>query len=109
MDDEAHRMLVLILDRRQTVQRTEEVTAFFGIMDHRVGYDTVRKASRKILVVPAGLDGLRVDGVGLDLVRPVGPVDDTSRAQHRIHLFLSFLSQMIVRYLGNDTMPFLAP
>ena len=114
MDEEAQGMGIgfrfMIYDFRfYTIQRAIEVATLGGIMDEGIGYLSVGESRRKVLVVPAVADRLRVDGVGLDLVRPVGPVDDAMVAQGLVDGTAGTAREVVVRNLSDNTMALLSP
>ncbi len=114
MDEEAQGMGIgfrfMIYDFRfYTIQRAIEVAALSGIMHKSIGYLSVGESRREILVVPSVADGLGVDGVGLDLVRPVGPVDDTMIAQGLVDGTAGTAGEVVVRNLSDNTMALLSP
>ena len=93
--------------RYNTVDGAEHVAALGRIVNERVGNEGVRKPAVEVLEMP--IVTVRIDGVGLDLVRPVRPIDCAFFAQRFVHRLAGFACQVVVRDLRNNTMPLLPP
>ena len=78
MDHEAQGVHVALAGfeyRDEAVQGAEEVAALGRIMDQRIGYSRICQPALEVLKMP--IVAIRIDGVGFDLIRPVGPIDST--------------------------------
>ena len=91
----------------QRIQRAEHISVFCRIVNQRIGYLLKTHSCRKILVVPILTIG--INGVTLNLICPIGPVDHSLLTKRFVHSSLGLTIEVIIRNLCNDAMSFLAP
>ena len=104
-----HIAFFVLHDGYKAVQSAEQVSSFFRIVSQRSYYSAVTHSSVQILIVPTVLYALRIDGIALDFVRPVCPINHPVVAQSLVHCLARAFIKVIVRDLGYDAVTFLSP